>query len=146
LNLHDGYDATIEESLAWLAVFLLPSAPSSSCYSPRDTYSAFEELSFDHSMRRGDLLAVPAATWRAIEDGLLGFNADGVEGDARPRHHPHPHPHLRTVAVTGCQKRAALECGRMQDAGSDESLEHFSWTVRERLPGLMRRGVLVVER
>ncbi|KAJ7739108.1 hypothetical protein B0H14DRAFT_2991342 [Mycena olivaceomarginata] len=56
LNLRGGYDATIEESLAWLAVFLLPSAPSSSCY-PRDTYSAFEELSFDHSMRRGDLLA-----------------------------------------------------------------------------------------
>ncbi|KAJ7739091.1 hypothetical protein B0H14DRAFT_2991231 [Mycena olivaceomarginata] len=95
------------------------------------------ELSFDHSMRCEDLLAVPAAT-------LLGFNADGVEGEARSRHHPHPH--LRTVAFTGYQKRAATECGRMQDSGADELLEHFSRTVRERLPGLMRRGVLVVGR
>jgi hypothetical protein len=147
LNLRDGCDATIDESLAWLAVFLLPSASSSSSvYPPRDTSSAFEELSFAHSMRREDLLAVPAATWRAIEGGLLGCNADGVEGDAHPHHHPHPHPHLRTVAFTGYQKRAAMECGRMQDSGADESLEHFSRTVRERLPGLMRRGVLIVGR
>ncbi|KAJ7887314.1 hypothetical protein B0H14DRAFT_2696141 [Mycena olivaceomarginata] len=144
LSLRAGYDATINESLAWLAVFLLPSAPSPSCYSPRDTSSAFEELSFDHSMRHGDLLAVPAATWHAIEGGLLGCNADGVEGDAHPHHHPHPH--LRTVAFTGYQKHAAMECGRTQDSGADESLEHFSRTVRERLPGLMRRGVLVVGR
>ncbi|KAJ7828051.1 hypothetical protein B0H14DRAFT_2812695 [Mycena olivaceomarginata] len=137
LNLHDGYDASIDESLAWLAAFLLPPAsPSSSVYPPRDTYSAFEELSFNHSMRREDLLAVPAATWRAIEGGLLGFTADGVEGDAHPRHHAHPH--LRT--------RAAMECGRMQDSGADESLAHFSRTVRERLPGLMGWGVLVVGR
>jgi hypothetical protein len=103
-----------------------------------------EELSFDHSMRRGDLLAVPAVTWCAIEGGLLGFNADGVEGDAHPHHHPHLH--LRTVAFTGYQKRAAMECGCMQDSWVDESLEHFSRTVRERLLGLMRRGVLVVGR
>jgi hypothetical protein len=140
LNLRDEYNAAIDESLAWLAVFLLLSAASSSCYSPRDSSSTFEELSLDHSMRRGDLLAVPAATWRAIESGLLGFTADGVEGDV------HPHPHLRTVAFTGYQKRAAMECGRTQDSRADESLEHFSRTVRERLPGLMRRGVLVVGR
>jgi hypothetical protein len=95
-------------------------------------------------MRRGDLRAVLAATWRAIEGGLLGFNANGVEGDAHPHHHPHPH--LRTVAFTGHQKLAVMECGRMQDSGADESLEHFSRTVWERLPGLMRRGVLVVGR
>jgi hypothetical protein len=124
LNLRNGYSATIDESLAWLAVFLLPSAASSSCYSPRDTSSALEELSFDHSMRREDLRAVLTATWRAIEGGLLGVNADGVEGD------PHPHPHLRTVAFTGYQKRAAMECGRMQDSGADESLAHFSGRCR----------------
>ncbi|KAJ7712076.1 hypothetical protein B0H14DRAFT_3019681 [Mycena olivaceomarginata] len=146
LSLRAGYDATINESLAWLAVLLLPSAPSSSCYSPRDTSSAFKELSFDRSMRRGDLLAVPAATWRAIEGGLLGFNADGVEEEAHPHYQPHPHLRTVTFTFTGSQKLAATECGRTHDSGADELLEHFSRTVRERLPGLMRRGVLVVGR
>jgi hypothetical protein len=145
LHLRDGYDATINESLAWLAVFLLPSAsPSSSGYSPLDTSRAFEELSLDHTMRRKDLLTLPTATWRAIEGGLLGCNADGVEGDAHPHHHPHPH--LRSVAFTGYQKGTAMECGRMQDSGADESLAHFLRMVRERLPELMRQGVLVVGR
>jgi hypothetical protein len=103
-----------------------------------------EELSFDYNMRRGDLLTVPTATWRAIEGALLGFNANGVEGDVHPHHHPHPH--IRTVAFTGYQRLSAMECGRVQDSGADESLEHFSRTVHERLPGLMGRGVLVVGR
>jgi hypothetical protein len=150
LNLRDGYEATIDESLAWLAAFLLPSAsPSSSSYSPRDTDSALEVLSFDHSMLRADLLAVPAATWRAIEGGLLGFDADGEEGDAHPHHQPHPH--LRTVAFTGYQKLASYQTLSMSTRrrrrgvqDSDASFEHFSRTVRERLPGLLERGMLVV--
>ncbi|KAJ7871707.1 hypothetical protein B0H14DRAFT_2723614 [Mycena olivaceomarginata] len=108
LNLRDGYGATIDASLAWLAGFLLPSTASSFCSSSRDTYSALEELSFDHSM--------------------------------------HPHLHLRTVAFTGSQKLVAMDCGRTHDSGADELLAHFSRTVRERLPGLVRRGVLVVGR
>jgi hypothetical protein len=75
LNLRNSYDATIDESLAWLAAFLLlPASLSSSSYSPRDTDSTLERLSFDHSTLRADLLAVPAAMWRAIEGGLLGFD------------------------------------------------------------------------
>ncbi|KAJ7835006.1 hypothetical protein B0H14DRAFT_3708859 [Mycena olivaceomarginata] len=150
LNLRDGYDATIDESLAWLAAFLLPPAsPSSSSYSPRDADSALEELSFDHSMLRADLLAVPAATWCAIEGGLLGFDADGEEGDAHPHHQPHPH--LRTVAFTGYQKLASYQTPsiftRRRRRGvqdPDASFEHFSRTVRERLPRLLERGMLVV--
>jgi hypothetical protein len=53
---------------------LLPASLSSSSYSPRDTDSALEGLSFDHSTLCADLLAVPAATWCAIEGGLLGFD------------------------------------------------------------------------
>ncbi|KAF7362636.1 hypothetical protein MVEN_00612600 [Mycena venus] len=107
------------------------SAPSFSCPPPsphaHTEPSALEELSLDHSMIRRDLLAVPAATWRTIEDALLGG-----EGDAGEQY-----PHLRSVTYKGCQKFSL---------GSSDAFEHFSGTVRERLPRLVERGMLVVGR
>jgi hypothetical protein len=45
LNLRNGYDTTIDESLAWLTAFLPPAFPSFSSYSPGDTNSTLEVTS-----------------------------------------------------------------------------------------------------
>ncbi|KAJ6516659.1 hypothetical protein C8R47DRAFT_401906 [Mycena vitilis] len=137
LHLRDGPDADIGDSLAWLGALLQPTPAPSLAPNGTQPESALEHLSIDHSMIRHELLAVPATTWRAIEDALLG---DGDDGDGNgysggARGGGFMYPHLRTVTFKGYQKFAV---------GAPEAFAHFSRTVRERLPRLVERGVVVV--
>ncbi|KAJ6516639.1 hypothetical protein C8R47DRAFT_1205867 [Mycena vitilis] len=130
LHLRDGPDADIGDSLAWLGALLQPTPRSSPSLASDSCESALEHLSIDHSMIRHELLAVPATTWGAVEDALLGDGDDvGARGGM--------YPHLRTVTFKGYQKFAV---------GAPEAFAHFSRTVRERLPRLVERGVVVVRR
>ncbi|KAF8142718.1 hypothetical protein K438DRAFT_1784515 [Mycena galopus ATCC 62051] len=116
LHLRDGVD--LNTALTWLATFV---------QSPLG--SALEELSLNHAMFRSDLLEISAETWSAIEDALLGDVGFGVD------QHRMPHPHLRTVTLSGDQNFASL---------APVAYKQFLRTIRERLPRLHERGILVV--
>ncbi|KAF7362637.1 hypothetical protein MVEN_00612700 [Mycena venus] len=129
LHLRDGPYADIGASLAWLGAFLQP--PSSSPHAHmHPEVSALEALSLDHNMIRRDLLAVPVATWCAIEEALLGGEVDAGGRGKR-------YPHLRSVTFKVYQKFSF---------GVPDVFEYFSGTVRERLPRLVERGMLVAGR
>jgi hypothetical protein len=167
LHLRDGSDAEIAASLAWLGALLHPPQSPLDAGAGRQSESALEELSLDHSMIRRDLLAVPAATWRAVEGVLLGGDGGGsfrvatsaegyvggggsvdggamyaegsasTNGDASDTPTSASYPYLRTVTFKGYQKFSI---------GAPDAFEHFSKTIRERLPRLVERGVLRVRR
>ncbi|KAJ7189170.1 hypothetical protein C8R46DRAFT_1184346 [Mycena filopes] len=163
LRLTDGPDAEIGASLAWLGAFLDPGlAHNRGDRGPAD--SALERITLDHSMVRRDLLAVPAETWRALEEALLG-GADAYPTHRQPHRGtdvdelarsfaalsapssassstyiaPTAYSALRSLTFTGYQKFSI-------GGGAPDAFEHFSKTVRERLPRLVGRGVVVVRR
>ncbi|KAJ6493188.1 hypothetical protein C8R45DRAFT_1212621 [Mycena sanguinolenta] len=121
LHLYDGYDAELNASLDWMVAFF----SNSNSHSISSHESAIEHLFLDHATTRERLLAIPAPTWAALEDALLGpFGVSAV------------HSHFRTLTLSGYADSAVV----LHDAYA-----HFSQMVRERLPRLVERGMLAVD-
>ncbi|KAJ7758642.1 hypothetical protein B0H16DRAFT_1885194 [Mycena metata] len=183
LHLTDGPDAEIGPSLVWLAAFLAPPSLAPTAAGLQRGYAEvevgdgpLERLALDHSMTRRDLLGVPAATWRALEDALLGVGAcgdfdcaagagagagRGACGDAadaqilKPRT-PTPTPtptHTPTYTPTPYPHLRTLTfTGYVRTARcASDGFELFATALGERVPRLAGkgkggRGVLVVRR
>ncbi|KAJ7127576.1 hypothetical protein C8R43DRAFT_696848 [Mycena crocata] len=129
--------------VTWLALLLqsASSNPTTTMTSP----SALEGISFDHGMVRYALLAVPAATWRAIEAAMLGpseatsffIDQSSPLAHTNASTHATAFPRLRTLIFSGYDKYSFP---------APDVFMHFSSTVRERLARLEDKGMLRVVR
>ncbi|KAK7057900.1 hypothetical protein R3P38DRAFT_2497791 [Favolaschia claudopus] len=150
LHLHDGLDAELLASLNWIISFLGRPSTSSSISTPNgndtrnttnDLASALESLSLDHSILRADMHDIPASTWTAFEDALLGTSSSSPSSTSSPfspvSSHNHPHPNLRRVSFSGYQKYSV-------GAPQPEAARAVRGLLRERLGRVAGRGVLVL--